>query len=106
MAAVGTYSKTVDERIDKQDTTIQQMQGEMSQFRIDVQAMFQQMSDFTFKFSSMFDEWQRGQSRAPSPNQDHSDQEDVSAVSKGSTSMNMKSMRINVPRFEGGDPQG
>ena len=61
----------------------------MSQIRTDVQSMFQQMSDFTFNFSSMFAEWQRGQSRAPSPNQGQNDQEDVSTGSKGSTSMNM-----------------
>ena len=52
MAAVGTRSKRVDEKMDKQDHSIQQIQGEVSQIRSDVQAVFKQMNDLTFKFST------------------------------------------------------
>ena len=45
MAATGTRSKSLDDHMDKQDTTIQHMQGEMLQMHNDVQMVCAQMND-------------------------------------------------------------
>ena len=48
--------------MDKQDHSIQLTQGEVSQIRSDVQAVFEQMNELTFKFSTLFADWQQQRS--------------------------------------------
>ena len=76
----------------------------MLRMRDDVQAVFTQVSDLSFKFATLMAELQqqRGQ-RSSSPIMvNPADQEGL----RGEQSVNMKPMRIDVPRYEGGDPQG
>ena len=68
MAVVGTRSKSMDDIIDKKEQTIQQVQGDSLHIQENVQAVFDQVNDLSFKFSTMFADWQqqRGQNQ-PSP---------------------------------------
>ena len=65
----------MDDRIDKQEHTIQQVQWEVLQIRSDVQAVFDQMNELSFKFSITFAEWQqqRGQNQPSSSTQNRGD---------------------------------
>ena len=74
----------MDNRIDKQEHTIQQVQGEVLQIQSDVQVVFDQMNELSFKFSTMFAEWQqqRGHNQPSSFTQNRGDQDRV-ATSKG-----------------------
>ena len=44
----------MDDRIDKQEQTIQLVKGDVLQIREDIQAVFDQVNDLSFKFSTMF----------------------------------------------------
>ena len=100
MAATTTRSKTVDDRLEKHDQVIQQLQ-------VDVQAIFTQLHDVNFNIDARFStlmaelQQQRGQD-ASSSMQNRAEYEG----SRGQNTMNLKPLRIDVPRFEGGDPQG
>ena len=65
------------------------------------------MNDLSFKFSTIFAEWQqqRGQHQPRSSSHNRNDQ-DEGTVAKSQVSVNLKSIRIDVPRFGNGDPQG
>ena len=79
----------------------------MLQIRSDVQAIFDQMNDLSFKFFTMFAEWQqkKGKHQQSSSVQNQIDEEGVT-VSKGQNQVNLKPTCIDVPRFENSDPQG
>ena len=64
---------------------IQHVQGEILHMCEDVQAVFGQLNDLSFKFSTMMAEWQQ---------------------QRGQSEMHLKPLRIEVPRFEDGNPQG
>ena len=59
MAATAARSKSLEDHMDKQDSTMQQMQGKVSQLRGDFQTMCAQMSDLNYKVSALFAEWQQ-----------------------------------------------
>ena len=97
----------MEERLEHQDQTIQQMQGDVLQTQDDVQAVFQQLNDLSFKFSTMFANWQqqKGQNQSSSLAQNRGEHELV-VGSRGHSDVNLKPIKIDVPRFEEGDPQG
>ena len=105
-----TCSKIVDDRIDKQDRTISQMQEELQQVRFDfgtgMTGVLDRLDQLLFKITNMNatleQQRQNPDVSAPSPVRD---------LNVGSTSFetakgcDVKPLRIEVPRFNGIDPQ-
>ena len=108
--ASNTCSKIVDDRIDKQDRTISQMQEELQQVRFDfvtgMTGVLDRLDQLLFKITNMNATLEQQQQNpdvsAPSPVRD---------LNVGSTSFetakgcDVKPLRIEVPRFNGIDPQ-
>ena len=51
--------KTMDDCLDRQEQTIQQVQGKVLHMREDVQAVFGQLNELSFKFLMLMADWQQ-----------------------------------------------
>ena len=107
MAAI-TRSKSMDDRMEKQEQAIQQTQGDIGHVREEVQAVLSQINDLSFKVATMFADWQQqwGQHQLASPSDQHRRDQESIGTARNQNAMNLKPIRIDAPRFEDGDPQG
>ena len=64
MATTSTRSKSLDDKMEKHDQSIQQVQGDVLLVREDVQSVCSQLNELTFKFSTLMADWQQQKGQA------------------------------------------